>query len=439
MKIRNKVYRYIPEKAYNRINDCIVSNPPLFKYEKEAFYTIVDMFTRITSYSKNVKRTKTGLITISSKFFQKFITKNHASCLKWLQINNIIVCDRIKKTSKSYGYNIKHDLISTLKKVEMNTDSNVTRRIIINRNKLRNKNHKKLTEEFKMMKAYFKKNFKIDYNKALKYLEDNLSKGKISINQFNTRFITINMINDEELYFNQNKTNNRIDSNLTNLSSDIRKFLFDTKFHHIDCKNSQPSLINIVLEFIMTQNQYGHSSLGETVDNILTKHLTQKELGKLRKSPFRNKKAKEEFFRFKNDTLKNDLYLKLQENFQEYYGKIIPRKEIKTIMYKVFFSNNYSYIKEKEIFKKSYPIIYQIIYNMKQEKHNRFALCLQNIESHIFIDRICKKLCQEGIIPMTIHDSVIVPEKDIERTLEIMKDVYYEILNDTPQFVVESL
>lgn len=430
--------RLVPVKAYRRINECIKNDPPLFKYEKGAFYFILDAFNRIPANNKGIKYTKTGLLTLSSTFFRRIITKNHSSYLRWLENNNIIVCDRVKKVGKSYAYNIKSDLISEGFIVELDKKSNVARRIIADRNKRRRENHKKLPEDFKQMKSLFRKRCKIDSEKAFEFIENEFKTGVINANQYNRSYICIDMIKQRNLYFNQNKTNNRIDSNLTNLRRDLKQFLIE-KDYQIDCINSQPAILNFITKFILSLNNNKDSSLGENVDNIIMNHLTQKELSYLKKVPFASENAKVEYERFRNDTLRGDLYLKLQNEFQEYYGKSITRREMKTIIFKVFFSNNYSCTQEKEIFKRSYPIIYQIIYNIKKHKHNRLALCLQNIESHVFIARICKQLCQEGIVPMTIHDSVIVPEKDIERTLEVMKNVYNEILNDTPTFKIEQL
>lgn len=438
MKLLNTLNRFVPVKAYKRINECVKIDPPQFKYDIGEFYFILDSFNRIPTNNKAIKYTKDGLLTLSSTYFRRYITKNHASCLRWLENNNIIVCDRIKKVGKSYAYNIKSDLISEVKKIELDKNSNIARRIIVDYNKRRKKNHKKLPEDFKQMKALFKKRCKIDADKALAYIENKLKEGEISINQYNRSYISINLIKDGNTYFKQNKTNNRIDSNLTNLRKDLKQFLIERDFQ-IDCINSQPSLINFITEFTINLNNNKGSSLGENVDNIIMNHLTQKELSYLKKAPFANEIAKAEYERFRNDTLRGDIYLKLQSEFQEYYGKNISRREMKTLIFKVFFSNNYSCLQEKEIFKRSYPIIYQIIYNIKKHKHNSLALCLQNIESHIFIGRICKQLCKEGIVPMTIHDSVIVPEEHIERTLEIMKNVYDEILNDTPTFKIEPL
>ena len=86
-----------------------------------------------------------------------------------------------------------------------------------------------------------------------------------------------------------------------------------------------------------------------------------------------------------------------------------------------------------------YPTIHSIIYNLKRQRHNKFALCLQRIESDIFIQKISKKLIEAGIVPFTIHDSVIVLDSEKDRALEIMKQVYMEIFQSSPEFIMEKL
>jgi hypothetical protein len=56
---------------------------------------------------------------------------------------------------------------------------------------------------------------------------------------------------------------------------------------------------------------------------------------------------------------------------------------------------------------------------------NQFAIHLQKVESKIFIDKICKALVTEDIIPLTIHDGLIVPKESRDITLEIMKEILF--------------
>ena len=49
------------------------------------------------------------------------------------------------------------------------------------------------------------------------------------------------------------------------------------------------------------------------------------------------------------------------------------------------------------------------------------------------MNRSCKRLVEEGIVPLTIHDSVIVLTKDKSKTIKIISEVYLEILQGIPE------
>lgn len=438
------VNRYVPELAFSKINSLLEINEPCFKYEKEVFYFLIDLFYRLPTYNKNIKYTDSGMITISSKYFSKYITKGYSKYTNWLIKHNIIQCDRIKKVGKAYGYQLCPCIISKLMKINISSSTIIAKRIIDNFNR-RKKHHRKLPEHIKQMKSHFKKEMRVNLDEGLKYLENQLKNDLISMNQYNVSVISLHAIDDKELYFKINSTNGRIDSNITNLKSELRKYIIG-EYKHIDCQNSQPLIINFITKHIETQNQINvvpnildDSSLEDDREKILSKELTAKDLNYLKFFPNMNKKALKEFEKFSADTFNSDFYSTIMADYEKLYGKMIDRKEVKEIIYKVFFSKNWSYKEEKKIFKKLYPTIYSIIYNLKRVKHNRFAICLQRIESEIFIQRICKCLVEEGIIPFTIHDSIIVIEQYKDRSIEIMKQVYNDMMNKIPNFICSEL
>ncbi len=137
---------------------------------------------------------------------------------------------------------------------------------------------------------------------------------------------------------------------------------------------------------------------------------------------------------------------KLYENLMDCYSGKYTRGEIKAMMFTVMFSKNeYSnnkkvpYAEEKSVFSKIFPEIFDIITNLKSKNYKSLAICLQKIESEIFIDIISKRLVEVGIIPLTIHDSVIVKSNDSDLALETMKGVFKELFNIIPQFEIEKL
>lgn len=437
------VQRHVPELAFQKIEKCYKEQPPLFKHEKEVFYFILDLFFRLKVYNKNAKYTDDGMITISSKYFKAYLSKNYSLYLRWLIKNEIIVCDKIKKTGKSYGYEIHPSVESKLISINISKDSKVTNKIIENYNK-RQKYHKKLEDHILIMKKFFKKNIKINTKDAIEWIENNLKENKINVNQYCILFLSIKMIDNQEFYFNVNKVNGRLDTNITNLKSDLRKFLIG-EYCHIDTKNSQPLIINFILNYIISHYNYKETpptplsppSLGTEYEKILSKELSFSDLSMLKKSPL-SAEMIAEFDDYKNATFKNDFYDYLRKDFSLNFNTI-SRQDMKELILRVFFSRNISYKKEKALFRSKYPIIYDIIFKLKRERHNKLALCLQRIESEIFINRICKKLVQEGIVPVTIHDSVIVLSSDKQKAIDIISSVYNEFLGGVPQLEVSFL
>jgi len=441
------VNRYVPELAFKKIKSALEEDAPLFKYEEEVFYFILDLFYRLKAYNKQIKYTQEGLIRISSKYLRKYITINYANYTRYLIKHKIINCDRIKTAGKAYGYEIHPSVNSKLLCVKITKDKNITKKIIENVNE-RNKHHHRLPEHVKLMKKHFKNFLNINLSEALKWLEEQFASSKISLTQYNVYFISIHSIYDNEKFFKLNDKNGRIDSNLTNLKSDLRKFITGGPFEHIDCKNSQPLILNFLTSYILSNKDFSlystisytiPPSLGCEIENILHKHLDSNAIRYLKNFPKVNEKTLQEFQDFRTATFEKDFYDFLKNKYENLYGKAISRDEVKETVYKVFFSKNTSFRKEKEVFKKLYPVIYEIICKLKQGEHNRLALCLQSIESELFIQTICKRLIDVGIIPLTIHDSIIVLEKDKGKALEIMAEVYNSIIKQVPQFVCKPL
>ena len=445
-----KVQRYIPELAFQKFEEVYISDNPLFKHEKEVFYFVMDLFFRLKVYNKNALYTEDGLIRISSKYFRAYISKNYASYLRWMVKHQLIVCDRIKKTGKAYGYEIHPDVESRLIGVEIPKNALITQKIIDNYNK-RQKFHKKTDEHILQMKRYFKKTVRINTKEALDWLEENLRSKVFSMNQYCVYLLSIKMIENEEFFFNVNSANGRVDTNITNLKSDIRRFLIGD-YYHIDTKNSQPLIVNFILNYIIQYSNYKvlnlssptpplplySPSLGTEYEKILSKELNNSDLDMLKNFPL-NEETIKEFNDYRAATFQKDFYNHLKEQYEDLYSKTISRTDMKELILKVFFSRNFAYKKAKALFRVRYPVITDIIFKLKKECHNKLALCLQRIESEIFIKRICKKLVENNIIPITIHDSVIVLSQDKNKAIQIISETYNEILGGIPEFEIEKL
>jgi hypothetical protein len=221
--------------------------------------------------------------------------------------------------------------------------------------------------------------------------------------EYSSRIASINqLVNgrmNKTLRFKRNSTNNRLDTNLTNMASDLRPFIVGFKdMVNLDLVNSQPVLFNVMLR-------------------SYRKNASDEELKEL------------------------DLYLEETTGGKWYnvIGEIYDgdRNKGKKIWMQLAYSKNSSYKSEKKLFQKAFPFISKITEDKKEKDYADFSVELQKIESKVFIDKICKDLVGEGIIPLTLHDGLLVPKEDMERTKEIMLLNLVKVIGRVPQIKVE--
>ena len=120
------------------------------------------------------------------------------------------------------------------------------------------------------------------------------------------------------------------------------------------------------------------------------------------------------------------------------HGKLLNQKRLKHI--------NFLMKVREQVFKTVYPLIYEITKTLKDgdrygenESYKNLSISLQQLESFIFIDVIAKELCENGIIPLTIHDSFIVSKDEAEKAKNIACKVFKTIFGVVPSFSVEAL
>ena len=415
-----KIKRYIPDLVYKKIQELNFKN-------KEHLYIICDMIYRISIYRKEDTDYKNNFIDIPKTYFRDIIVDSE-SLLKSFSIlkeSKILLCDNVysKNNGKALGYKFSDELISKLIVVEIEKPT-ITKRIINNRNERNNYVNEKLTK----YKNYFLSNFKIDYTNAIKYLDGwyeesinnlptytlpyvggNLENYIKIINKYNSIFISLSAIDDGDLFFKKNNTNGRIDTNLTNLKSEYKKFIVSNKdLYQIDIINSQPFILYL----------------------YLNSPLCRRKL---------DDKDKKELNKYGDWTSSGLFYELFEKEYLRKTGKVLTRKEIKNMMFCIFYSKNGTYQKEKNIFKTIFPFINKMIESEKSVKHNDFAIKLQKIESKICIDKICSVLDIEDIEYYTIHDAWLVDKKDIDKTIKIIYNEFYENFHRRPELKIEKI
>jgi hypothetical protein len=216
------------------------------------------------------------------------------------------------------------------------------------------------------------------------------------------------------------KNNGRFYSSITNLPSLIRKhILIDGEpVLEIDAANSQPHLLNSVIDRYITDNNLNLNqdeidevnkyreltSSGELYDYLKKCYIDHYELNKKGKFPKNNLALQVNKSLFKMEVIASIF-------FSRDYQKKQPNKLI---------VNN----PLKNIFRANFPFISEIINKFKQVDYKSLAVELQRIEVELIIHQCSKQLLGNDIKVITIHDGFLVKQSDYDKALDIVKSVY---------------
>ncbi len=193
-----------------------------------------------------------------------------------------------------------------------------------------------------------------------------------------------NLADESTLYGKRNKTNNRLDTNFTNMSKELfDTILFHNQMEEYDLKNSQPALLSHILK--------EQGFIGGDV---------------------------ELFHQLTNDT-----------GFYEHFSNIgLDRENAKQMVFKVFFGKDRPKNLMTERFKEHFPTVSNYISAYKWENgDNAFAVMLQQFESRLFIDNIYYKLSDMQIPVFSKHDSISFFKHDRPKVYEVIMQEFGKI------------
>lgn len=196
---------------------------------------------------------------------------------------------------------------------------------------------------------------------------------------------TITKLVTKKFYGKRNSTNNRLDTNLTNMAKVLSNRI---------CKE------NNLVQFDLCNAQFA----------ILSDYLE-------------DKLNTEDFKLFKEQSYNGTLYEFILEEL-----KFSSRNEAKKAMFELMFSKENYRSKLKAKLKKLFPSVVAIVDEYKKNNgHEMFSVMLQKRESEIFIDGLWKKLKNSRIFCTPKHDCLIVKEEDAERVELIIQEYFNKI------------
>jgi len=406
----------ISNRFKDELDEALEINKPDFKYDAIYFYYLAELVD--SANNKGIH-----WIYLSNKML-KAIYRELPHYLNYLVANGFILRSKSFRIGvKSYSY-----LLNSLYK------EGYTR---VNLNNQLNKHiNKKRAEEERLNKAATKPHLRkmsnqfngldYDYEGAYKYIDELSDKTDQSS--------YIRMIDNlkDRRYFKRNTTNFRLDTNLTGMLAGLRQFI-KGNYCHIDLSNSQPFLLAMLLKAITEDNSAVLS---------VSKMDFRKAFGSRVILDVSTMLDLEELKRFSARAAQGTLY-------NLYINSQVDRKESKDNFFKVLYSRNLTYTKdgkavavfgkEKKIFAYKYPSIAKALMLLKRKDHRNLSIYMQRLESFIFIDNIAKELVEEGIIPLTVHDSVIIKNEDSGKAQQIIKTAFIRYFGEEPNLKVDFL
>lgn len=186
------------------------------------------------------------------------------------------------------------------------------------------------------------------------------------------------------LYATRNKTNNRLDTNFTNLPKLLMDIICkDNDLVQIDLKNSQFAI-------------FSHLVGGALVDQ--------------------NSQL------FKQSAQEGKFYELLQEKLE-----VPERSTAKTTAFELMFSKAGTTSALKTKLRESFPEVIEYIDEYKRvNRYKDFSIMLQKFEAELFIDGIYHFLREQDIQVLTKHDSIICKRNDQQHVLNTIQYIFDE-------------
>jgi hypothetical protein len=120
---------------------------------------------------------------------------------------------------------------------------------------------------------------------------------------------------------------------------------------------------------------------------------------------------------------------KFYEHIAKSVGKIFKNEDERSqfkreVFANIWFSKNSKRKNAiKTAFQDEFPTVYDIIWQLKAERHNEFAIKLQQFEASIMVDKVWMKMVKMNKSVLTLHDAIICSNfEDLELAEKLIDD-----------------
>lgn len=439
-----KDFLYIPNNL--DIDEILQNNPPEFNYCRDRFVFILDLIYSLPSRKKKTIENYTGFTPISKTILGGII-KNYRAYINYLKSQNIVEEDNYIVGEKSQGLRFVERYRTTIGPVEITNWA-----LIKNYTYLRKNIDNQSIEELSFLKNWFNDKLSVDIIGATDYLIEEYRKDLQNPNvkfpelSLNSRLYPIQKLFrlNQPLFF-VDKTAGRLHTYLTQLKSELRKFIkFNGKtLCNVDIVNSQPFL----LQSLLSKETYIRNNMVERV--ATTNPMMESDstilimLGVL----IDTVSHEDDVILFKE--------IVSSGRFYEEFGKILIengeidettnlydlREMVKEVTFSTIFSKNSSikYVNSIKIFQRVFPNVYEVIKYVKESHHPTLAVVLQNLEADLILHKTCKIIAEErpDVLTYTLHDSIITTEDNVDYVEKIMSKVLKKNIGVAPSLKVE--
>jgi hypothetical protein len=331
-----------------------------------------------------------------------------------------------------------------------------------------------LTDQFKKHRITLDPlvyDYLIDYYKKIKTLtKENKYQNIVLKNHIGKWLDYIDRINKNDLWCRVCKDNYRLNSTLTSIPKEIRRFILinEKPLEMIDIKSSQPYILSSIIKtrfFLDKEKGYNistiHNKIYKKIKSIIIKTNKNYKNNTIvsNKSPYKQsitrtslymwcefltKKEAQSLIEYGLYEFKNDFYTdiinKNISNFQDesIQNRIELREKLKSVMMLILFDDNFKnrnnnvYIK---LFKNIYPGICAWIERLHRIIGKReFSYLMQRTESYLMLNNVCREFNQRNIdAPIfTIHDALYTTKEYIQELTDITNDVLFDITGKIP-------
>ncbi|MBN1134614.1 MAG: hypothetical protein JXA38_06865 [Methanosarcinaceae archaeon] len=429
---------YLPKKL--NLEEHLKNHPPtsIDNFHIDNLYYILGLITEIPAKSEHFD-SHTGMVQLNAETLRMKV-RNYNQYLGYAVATGILESDNhYIPGEKSRGYRFAEKYWDKVAPVTIVKYSLV-------------KNHRKRKIDPKVEKAYgfltkwFNDDLEIDHTGAVEFLESTIS-GDENISKFNYNRCRIDMLNDKEYYMSMDGKGKRFHSNLTGFRSDLRNFISyaGKGLVGVDIRNSQPYM-SITLFNQMFYNSNLNSNILKLSDIYSNSIISPSSyyFPSLMLYKLLEEANNQDVNHYIDLVIKGELYEYLKKHFQTELGKVYKnRKELKDDIFLVFYSSNYlinqPYAGSKRVFRKLFPTVYRVFACIKTVDHSKLPILLQQIESHIVLDRICRRITKErpNLPIFTIHDNVITTIGDEDYIETVMREELTLCIGYEPRFKIE--